>query len=180
MPPPRDALADLVRSLKDLMESSLERPALFMPYGAVLRGAWPSVSARLDVILTALEASANDISDDDLERHGLSGPELEAKWRVFTGERDRFERELARRRLFGHPAPVVSLATEYVVSEEKVGFVGSLRRFARRTIQSPLWKALAVADEVMGSLGDAFPPVAIAASALGEFKGTMEAVATPE
>jgi hypothetical protein len=184
--PPADAddLIAFVRALKVVVQACLERPALFAPYGPLLRRTWPMLEADFDSIVSDLQSATSD----DLERlaqHGLVGSELEFKLKVFYGASGDFLRRLRdhdnrtlRNTIFGHPARRIPLGASWETAKrEGVAGFRKLRTVAKKRLKGVAGLALKAADAVLGSIGVAIPVAAIAAAALGETKGIMEAIA---
>lgn len=187
-PPGRKELLTFVADLRALVELALERPALWRPYNRLLRRAWPLVSARFQEVYDGVARAP----EDELRPHGLTGPELALKLEVFYEARDSYGAFVnrvdgrLRTRLFGNPIPrVLPLAyteEDLESSDETLrrwaGAIGSgVQRGAKKLAQGKAKAALKIGDAILGSIGLAVPPVAIAAGAAGEFKGMMEAIA---
>jgi hypothetical protein len=185
--PPADAedLIQFVRALEVVVRECVERPALFWPYGRLLRETMPMLEGDLALIVRGLESA----TEEDLERlaeHGLVGPELELKLKVFYGASGDFLVRLRRydgRRLgnafFGHPARKTPLEKPEAETVKREGVPGLrwVRTLAQKGLKGAAGLGLKAADAVLGSVGAAIPVVAIAAAALGETKGIMEAIA---
>jgi len=183
--PPADAedLIQFVRSLEVVIRECLERPALFAPYGPLLRETMPMLKDDLDSIVSGLESA----TVEDLERlaqHGLVGPELEFKLKVFYGAGGdlllrlrRYDARTLGNAIFGHPAPKMPLEKAEPVRDGGVPGFRWARTLAQKGLKGVAGLALKAADAVLGSVGAAVPVVAIAAAALGETKGIMEGIA---
>jgi hypothetical protein len=185
--PPADAedLIRFVRALEVVVRECLQRPVLFAPYARLLRETGPMLEADFASIVRGLESA----SGEDLQRlaeHGLVGPELEFKLKVFYGASGDFLQRLRRyddrtlgNIVFGHPARRIELEIPLVETVKREGVWGLrfFRKLAKKGLKGAAGLGLKAADAVLASVGAAIPGVAIAAAAVGETKGIMEAIA---
>lgn len=178
-------LAEFVGELEKLLLEALRRPELLEPYAAEFQKSWPPNRARLASVreLMLSEPIA------DLEGHGLTGPELTLKLKLFYDARDQVDDALARiarhplTRLFGHPLP-----EECDVDEEGVfapvrpprGRGNPVSRAVRnvrgKSVRKLLPEALSIGDTILESVGAAVPGAAVHAAGAGEFKQLVEGV----
>ena len=183
--PPADdraTLTELITSVRDLVVSTLERPALLEPHNELFREAWRSVEPRFEILLGAIREG----DEADLTAHGLTGSELALKKAVFDEARATFEDRLARIdrsfiwRLFGNPLPRVPIE-EPLRAARKVGkvarAVGGGTLAGVKKVARP---AFAFGDKAIMSASAAVamshPAAGIAGPAIDEFKSAMEAV----
>jgi hypothetical protein len=185
--PPADAedLIRFVHAVEVVVRACLERPALFGPYGRSLRETMPMLEADFAAIVRGLE-SATGADLERLAQHGLVGPELDFKLKVFYGASSdfllrlrRYDGRRLRNAIFGHPAtrlPLESAWPENAAPQRRLSLAW-IRASLRNGLKGAAGLGLKAADAVLGSIGAAIPGVAIAAAALGETKGIMEAIA---